>query len=132
MIGTTHVAVGVALTAAVYGFDAPALATAAIASTAPDLDRMLPGMHRQFTHSLLSIIAIYLFGNQYFPGLIIPFLIGYGGHLILDMLTPSGVPLLWPIGKRFRLPVTSTGSFVDKIIIRYAAIVVFLVLVMIS
>lgn len=129
MIGTTHIAVGVALTTAVFGFDAPALATTVIASTVPDLDRHLPGMHRQVTHSLLALIVVYLFGSQYFPGLVYPFLIGYSGHLLMDILTPAGVPLLWPVGKRFRLPITSTGSFIDRVVIRYAAITAALVFI---
>jgi membrane-bound metal-dependent hydrolase YbcI (DUF457 family) len=93
----------------VFGADPPAFLTAAVASTVPDLDRFFPGMHRKITHSVLAILVVYLFGIQYFPGLVGGFLIGYSGHILMDMITPSGVPLLWLLSKRFRLPITQTG-----------------------
>jgi membrane-bound metal-dependent hydrolase YbcI (DUF457 family) len=30
--------------------------------------------------------------------------LGYLSHILADMLTPAGVPLLWPCRWRFRLP----------------------------
>lgn len=32
--------------------------------------------------------------------------LGYLSHILADMLTPAGVPLLWPCRWRFRLPIT--------------------------
>lgn len=68
--------------------------------------------HRGFTHSLLAIIAgIVLFTLKLDPGMFIPLdafhgmIIGYLSHIIADMLTPAGVPLLWPCRWRFRLPI---------------------------
>lgn len=31
--------------------------------------------------------------------------LGYLSHIVADMLTPAGVPLLWPCRWRFRLPI---------------------------
>ncbi|WP_097032618.1 metal-dependent hydrolase [Sodalis endosymbiont of Henestaris halophilus] len=68
--------------------------------------------HRGFTHSLLAIITgILLFNHCQPPESIIPFdafhamIIGYFSHIVADMLTPAGVPLLWPCRCRFRLPI---------------------------
>ena len=32
-------------------------------------------------------------------------MLGYLSHILADMLTPAGVPLLWPCRWRFRLPI---------------------------
>lgn len=42
--------------------------------------------------------------------------LGYLSHILADMLTPAGVPLLWPCRWRFRLPIwfpkgQPTGTF---------------------
>lgn len=68
--------------------------------------------HRGFTHSLLPIIVgILLFILGLFPEKAIPLdvlhamIIGYLSHIVADMLTPAGVPLLWPSRWRFRVPI---------------------------
>lgn len=68
--------------------------------------------HRGFTHSLLAIVAgILLFTLRLPPQSIIPLdafhamIIGYLSHIAADMLTPAGVPLLWPCRWRFRVPI---------------------------
>jgi inner membrane protein len=35
-------------------------------------------------------------------------IIGYLSHILADMLTPAGVPLLWPCRWRFRLPLINS------------------------
>jgi inner membrane protein len=61
--------------------------------------------HRGFTHSLLSLslfgiaTAFYWSINPLFFG---GFLLGYLSHLLADMTTPSGIPLLYPKYKRFK------------------------------
>ncbi|NRN28094.1 metal-dependent hydrolase [Photorhabdus heterorhabditis] len=67
--------------------------------------------HRGFTHSLLALIlGVALFWLKIPEEWLIPtdffhaMIVGYLSHLIADMLTPAGVPLLWPIKIRFRLP----------------------------
>ncbi|QJC36334.1 metal-dependent hydrolase [Enterobacteriaceae endosymbiont of Donacia simplex] len=80
--------------------------------------------HRGFTHSLLSVLSlsyiifsIHLKLNCVFDvklGLII----GYCSHIIADILTPSGVPLLWPYKKKFKLPLI-TKKFLKEDIFCY-------------
>lgn len=67
--------------------------------------------HRGFTHSLLAIFAVLTFFALRLPATwVVPpdaiqgMVIGYLSHIIGDMLTPAGVPLLWPCRWRFRLP----------------------------
>ncbi len=71
--------------------------------------------HRGFTHSLLAIVGALLLLQQETPrGWPIPtdalhaMVLGYLSHLLADMLTPAGVPLLWPCRWRFRLPLLNS------------------------
>lgn len=67
--------------------------------------------HRGFTHSLLAVIGgvallqlklpqEWVLPADVFQGMVL----GYLSHIVADMLTPAGVPLLWPCRWRFRLP----------------------------
>lgn len=77
--------------------------------------RLLFG-HRTFTHSILFIVIIglglYVIQTpQYYFMTIITGLIS---HVILDMLTPKGVKLFYPIPLTVKLPITfKTGGLVD-------------------
>ena len=57
--------------------------------------------HRGIMHSLTVPLFIYL---VYFAllrnNLILQFIVGYVSHLLLDMLTPMGVPLFMPFFKK--------------------------------
>ena len=71
--------------------------------------------HRGFTHSLLAIAAgIFFIQTRLPPDWPIPpdayhaMIVGYLSHILADMLTPSGVPLLWPCRWRFRLPILNS------------------------
>ncbi|EFL92002.1 predicted inner membrane protein regulated by LexA [Candidatus Regiella insecticola LSR1] len=71
--------------------------------------------HRGFTHSLLAVIGgVFLFNSTLFshcffpPDVLHALLIGYSSHLLADMLTPAGIPLLWPCRWRFKLPFLNT------------------------
>jgi len=44
--------------------------------------------HRSLTHSWLALAASFLLGTAPFLGIL--------SHILLDMLTPSGVQLAWP------------------------------------
>nr|WP_314265951.1 metal-dependent hydrolase [uncultured Moellerella sp.] len=68
--------------------------------------------HRGFTHSLVAWGALAIFCYVGLPrewvlpnDLIQAFLLGYMSHLVADMLTPSGVPFLWPFPQRFCFPI---------------------------
>lgn len=110
---------------------------AALGSLLPDLDhpnsrigRRLPSLskitynafgHRGFTHTLFALIlfvtGLFFLGkiipNEFmllYPSLVIGLASGYASHLLLDALTMSGIPLLYPIVKRpFRLAKMRSG-----------------------
>jgi len=67
--------------------------------------------HRGFTHSLLAVFAVLTFFYLQVPETwVVPpdaiqgMVVGYLSHIAADMITPAGVPLLWPCRWRFRLP----------------------------
>lgn len=66
--------------------------------------------HRGFTHSLLAVILLNILFTLFIPQDVIPLdvyhamIIGYMSHIISDMITPFGVPLLWPCRWRFSIP----------------------------
>ena len=51
--------------------------------------------------------------------------LGYLSHILADMLTPAGVPLLWPCRWRFRLPilVPRKGNQLERVLV-YGAVCV--------
>ena len=62
--------------------------------------------HRTLTHSLLGVMifaAIVSPLAPFVPGLYAAFITGYASHLFADALNTRGVPLLWPMGKPFKL-----------------------------
>lgn len=81
--------------------------------------------HRGLFHSLLAAGLIYLLILKFFPAYSLYCLIGYLSHLLLDCLTPAGVPLLWPIPFRFRVPIIKTGS-VMKIVLLVGITILFI------
>lgn len=81
--------------------------------------------HRGLFHSLLAAGLIFLLILKFFPAYSLYCLIGYLSHLLLDCLTPAGVPLLWPIPFRFRVPIIKTGS-VMKIVLLVGITILFI------
>lgn len=94
--------------------------------------------HRGITHSLLGLLlAGYVVqrvtlvlasqGMSYAANLLMPFLVGYGAHLIADFLTNSGIaplylPFLPSTHRRLSLPISiRTGSFLDRVVVRWGA-----------
>ena len=55
----------------------------------------------------------FLQSSYEFRNCIVPFVIGYGTHLLGDMFTNRGVPLLFPFKKKkFKMPLTfAVGSW---------------------
>lgn len=81
--------------------------------------------HRGFTHSLLAVfIGLTLFYLKVPDSWIIPadalqgLVLGYLSHILADMITPAGVPLLWPCRWRFRLPLLSPqrGNQLERVL----------------
>lgn len=67
--------------------------------------------HRGFTHSFLAMSLLIFFGhNNLHLSATIGLGVGFFSHLIGDMLTPAGVPLFYPIKRRFRMPITFRTS----------------------
>jgi inner membrane protein len=62
--------------------------------------------HRTLTHSLVGVLIfalpVWLFLGA-FSNLALALVVGYASHVFADALNTRGVPLLWPLGKRFRL-----------------------------
>ena len=62
--------------------------------------------HRTMTHSLAGILLfsllVLLFLGR-FSNLVLALVAGYASHVFADALNTRGVPLLWPMGKPFRL-----------------------------
>lgn len=62
--------------------------------------RAILGGHRGFTHTLVfvalpCVLFPYLPTNYHY--LLWAFIVGLSSHLLADMLTEAGIPLLWPI-----------------------------------
>jgi inner membrane protein len=62
--------------------------------------------HRSLTHSLLGVALFIVLVSPVAPlspDLFVALVAGYASHLVADALNTKGVPLLWPLGRRFRL-----------------------------
>lgn len=74
--------------------------------------------HRGVTHSIVAAAAILLLAGMV-PSEWRPYAIaaalGYSSHIVLDGLTISGVPLLWPWSQRFRLSNIRTGGLSERL-----------------
>jgi inner membrane protein len=76
----------------------------------------MSGGHRFFTHSIIGVVAIG-YVARLFLGFLSPilgnidtglvwwsFMIGVASHLVMDMFTKEGVPLLLPVPVKFGIP----------------------------
>lgn len=125
MMGTTHLFAAVTASSFVLGPETSIMAISALGGLMPDIDsphsavgRKLPIIpevvnlffgHRTITHSLLGVWGTGFLVNLINPVWTKAWLVGYGSHLLLDFLTASGIPLLWPWTKRLSLGFVSTG-----------------------
>ncbi|MGI9951317.1 metal-dependent hydrolase [Moorellaceae bacterium AZ2] len=152
MLYKTHLAAGLCAglaVAAQSGGDAGLIAAASgVGALLPDIDcprsyigRKVPvsyaaylgAGHRGFFHSLASAIVITFIAlvllRKWVPAytfLWVPLAAGYLSHLLMDTLNPSGVPWLWPLNKRFTVPLINTGSVWEKLLITYPLYLVLL------
>ncbi|WP_109107836.1 metal-dependent hydrolase [Azospirillum sp. TSO35-2] len=122
-------------------FDVVAFGAAIVGSLAPDIDHPKSTLgqllrplsswisrvfgHRGVTHSALAIAGCLWVLHEYtaYSRLLIPFIVGYLTHLGGDLLTPAGLPLLWPIKRRrnFALPILKTGGFSEQLAVTLLA-----------
>ncbi|MGP4123246.1 MAG: metal-dependent hydrolase [Sodalis sp. (in: enterobacteria)] len=73
--------------------------------------------HRGITHSFVAIAGCSMLLSS---GLVLPtiipiefiyaMIVGYISHIGADMLTPAGIPLLWPYRRRFCIPILSPSK----------------------
>lgn len=72
--------------------------------------------HRGVTHSGLAALAVvglaWLWPHYWLTALAI----GYVSHIVADMLTRQGVPVLWPIHWRLSLSPITTGGSAESLI----------------
>ncbi len=127
----THLAGGLA-SGALLSSSPAIIIVSGISALLPDIDKFNSKMgraapflsipisiifgHRGFLHSLLATGLVYLLVLKLLPAYALAVLAGYLSHLFLDCLTPLGVPLLWPIPFRFRIPVIRTGSILEAVL----------------
>jgi inner membrane protein len=72
--------------------------------------------HRTLTHSLLGvtifILLMWVLLGGY-PDLFIALVAGYVSHVFADAMNTRGVPLLWPMGRPFRIVGIRSGGAVE-------------------
>jgi membrane-bound metal-dependent hydrolase YbcI (DUF457 family) len=79
--------------------------------------------HRGPLHSALAVALVFAFGEALGVGAGLrnlggPFAFGWATHVLLDALTARGVPLLWPLPVRLRLPPGFvTGGSVEQVVL---------------
>lgn len=146
MMGHTHVAIGVAaglgVALATHARMPDLLILAGIAGAAallPDIDhpngsiRQQLGIlghiglfwlsHRGITHTFLALLAVSAAVLHFLPyGLALAVIAGYGSHLVSDMMTRQGLPILWPLsGESIHLLPralrVSTGGKIEALIL---------------
>ncbi len=80
--------------------------------------------HRGVTHSLLAVAtcALGLRFQHVGPGIVDPLVIGALSHLAADLFTPAGLPLAWPLRRRFAIPLCRTGSPMEPLIVGAVAL----------
>ena len=85
-----------------------------IASIIPDIDYLTGIEHRTITHSLLvMVIATIIIWKYSGKKNGFSFLLGFASHLMLDSLTPMGVPLFYPLDNYFSFNV---GNWNDPVL----------------
>ncbi len=74
--------------------------------------------HRGLTHSALAaVLCLWLLLAGSGRGPLAPLAVGYLSHLGGDFLTPRGLPLAWPLKRRWALPLLRTGSAAEPLLV---------------
>lgn len=117
MIGPTHLALGFLAGVAVTPTLPPYLRfgagiLCAVAALMPDRAELGLLPHRTLTHTFFVPLALLAIPHP------IAHLAALGvlTHIIADCLTPVGVPVLWPLPLRLRIPLVVTGGDLDYLI----------------
>jgi len=137
MKGYTHIAGGL-LFGFLFGVKPYALPLTVVGSTFPDIDlkfsslvppkgkkKNLLNTHRGVTHHPLWVVLLLIlwaFLENRFPQygfyweFLYAFWVGYLSHLVLDMLTPLGIPVGLSYYPRLKLGLMKTGGVGEKIL----------------
>ncbi len=82
--------------------------------------------HRGLLHSMLVPICLFIIIQFLgYPEQAIAVLIGYVSHIVLDMMTPAGIKIFYPLQYNISGPIR-TGSWAEKILIILFVIVIML------
>jgi inner membrane protein len=75
--------------------------------------------HRGLTHSLLAVFVCFLALRWHglSRAVVDPVVVGYLSHLGADLLTSSGLRLAWPLPRRYAIPLCTTGSPAEPVIV---------------
>lgn len=148
MLTRTHVAFSLFLGILLFKFsENPAIffISLIVATFIPDLDsfnskfgkrffsRVLTAFtkHRGIMHSLLFLFMVYTFLYFYFPIVSFGFLIGYGGHLVGDLITKQGLRIFYPF--KFRIHgFLKTGGRLESFVSLILVILDFVLIIKIS
>lgn len=93
--------------------------------------------HRGFLHSLLALILVTGLVALFQAPLafLLALAVGYGSHLLLDGLTPAGIPLFYPSRMKVRLPKyirIRTGGPIDQLLFAVLSLTLLLLILRIS
>lgn len=71
--------------------------------------------HRGITHTFIGLLfftlPVFIFGSNVNT---ISFIYGYVSHLLLDMLTPAGIKIAYPLNEnKYSLNLCRTGGFIE-------------------
>ena len=145
MRGVTHLAGGICAAAIVGSIaNSPYLtlgagvAVASIAALLPDwINVAVPGInirgamgHRGFTHWMLTAVITSLIMAMFSARFAEFWSWGYMSHLMLDVLTERGAPVLWPVPWQVSLLPVHEGGLFDKWL--GAALIVIAIVVTVS
>lgn len=76
--------------------------------------------HRGVTHSLTAVIglaSLLLFAYNTHHAIVLALCVGYLTHLAEDFVTNSGIPLFWPMKRRFAMPLANTGGPTELLLV---------------
>lgn len=86
--------------------------------------------HRGPLHSLLCVGIAYLLavlflhsGYTHLNPLVVA--AGYFSHIVVDSLNPQGCPWFWPLNVHIKIPLTQTGSILEKLVVLPALGIIF-------
>ena len=91
-------------------------------SLVPDAEYILNTVHRGPLHSLIFVIPVCLLAFYYDKDKGKAVTVGLLSHLVLDVLTPMGLPLLYPVFTNY-----FSLNFYDSTILNWIVIVISLV-----